>query len=107
MRPRPEGSIKDSLAGMDPGNLRQDQLVWVVGRAATIGVAEERFWRAVEAAIADVGENKLRPSDVTRLLQAFAYAPREAPVNEQQIHRLLRAFARRVEEYTDEQLMRA
>eukprot|EP00927_Polykrikos_kofoidii_P071718 TRINITY_DN67954_c0_g1_i1.p1 TRINITY_DN67954_c0_g1~~TRINITY_DN67954_c0_g1_i1.p1 ORF type:complete len:691 (+),score=126.12 TRINITY_DN67954_c0_g1_i1:80-2152(+) len=94
------------LRRTDARSLRRDQLIWAVGRASSIGLSEERLWRSFGEAIEDVGENQLKPSEMCRIMQAFGYAPAEAPLDGQQLQRLLRAFARQVREYSDEQLMR-
>lgn len=96
----------EALRSVDPRTLPRDQMVWGIGRAATLGIADEKLWRRFGESISVIGEAHLSPSEVCRLLQAFAYAPQEAPLDDRQLQRLLRAFARNVREYNDERLMR-
>ncbi|CAK0842816.1 unnamed protein product [Prorocentrum cordatum] len=96
----------EELEGVDPSALRRDQLIWAVGRAATLGLSSERLWTGLGEAVATLGESQLTPAEVARLLQALAYAPREAPLDARQLQRLLKAFAVRAGDYSDERLMR-
>lgn len=96
----------DVLTSTDPRTLPRDQLVWAVGRAATLGLNDDRLWRRFGEAITTLGEAQLSPSEVCRLIQAFAYAPQGAPLDDTQLQKLLRSFARRVREYNDERLTR-
>jgi len=94
------------IVGVDPRRLRREQLIWVVGRAATCKITCEELWLGFQEAIEALGESQLTPSEVCRLVQAFAYAPREAPLDAKQLQRLVKAFALRAAEYSDERLAR-
>ncbi|CAE8686962.1 unnamed protein product [Polarella glacialis] len=98
----------EALLEVDLSKLQRDELIWAVGRAATLRLGKEtRIWRDLPSAIAaQGGEAELSPSDVCRLLQALAYAPSEAPLDKALLRRLLKAFALRPREYSDERLMR-
>lgn len=96
----------DRLPMVDPRVLPRDQLIWAAGRAAVIGLSDAAFWRGMGAAVAAIGEADLRPSEACRLMQAYAYAPKTAPLDDEQLQRLLKAFARRSRQYSDERLMR-
>eukprot|EP00442_Polarella_glacialis_P052694 CAMPEP_0115164804 /NCGR_PEP_ID=MMETSP0227-20121206/73234_1 /TAXON_ID=89957 /ORGANISM="Polarella glacialis, Strain CCMP 1383" /LENGTH=602 /DNA_ID=CAMNT_0002577193 /DNA_START=237 /DNA_END=2047 /DNA_ORIENTATION=- len=86
----------EALLEVDLSKLQRDELIWAVGRAATLRLGKEQGF----------GEAELSPSDVCRLLQALAYAPSEAPLDKALLRRLLKAFALRPREYSDERLMR-
>lgn len=111
-RPRPAMPKKpppvsdEELAELELSTLALDELIWAIGRAATLKLTDGPLWHRFAEAIASWGEAELSPSEVCRLVQAFAYAPKEAPINERQLQRLLKAFATRIAEYDDERLMR-
>jgi len=96
----------DNIAGTDPRLLARDQLIWCVGRAATLKIREEQLWQGFTEAIEAIGESQLSPSEVCRLVQGFSYAPWDAAVSEVQMRRLLKVFARNTKDYNDEKLVR-
>lgn len=96
----------EELPSADACALARDELIWAVGRAASLKLADKPMWRGFSQAIAELGEAKLSPSEVCRLVQAFAYAPVEVPLDDGQLRRLLKAFANQVSDYSDERLMR-
>lgn len=96
----------DQIATSDLSVLSEDQLVWCVGRAATLKISDDSFWTNVGVASKSMGESTLEPASVCRLIQALAYAPKEALLDEKHLQRLLKAFAKRVSEYDDEKLAR-
>lgn len=103
---KPVAIPDDQIASVDPRLLRRDQLIWIVGRAATLQIISNHFWRGIKEAIDALGASQLTPSEVCRLVQAFAYAPRKALLDGPQLQRLMKAFALRAEEYSDERLAR-
>lgn len=107
VREKLEPPIPDEhIADTDPRCLAPHQLIWCVGRAATLKISSPKLWKGFMDAISSLEEAKLTPSDVCRLMQAFAYAPREAPIDERQIQRLLKTFAKKARDYNDEKLAR-
>lgn len=106
MPKKPPPISDDELQMVDPTTLARDELLWAVGRAANLKLAEKGLWRSLSKAIVDLGENNLLPSELCRLVQALAYAPKDAPLDERLLQSLLRAFANRSKDYSDEQVMR-
>ncbi|CAE7491525.1 mtr [Symbiodinium necroappetens] len=109
VQPRKPAPMSDEeLASANLLTLARDEFVWAVGRAATIGLSPEaRLWQDVPNAILTLGgENELSPSEVCRLLQALAYAPASVPIDMSMLQKLLKVFALRAKEYSDERLMR-
>ena len=98
----------EDLANVNLLTMARDEVVWAVGRAATIGVSPEaRLWQDVPHAILALGgAGELTPSEVCRLLQALAYAPVDAPLNQSLLQKLFKVFALRAKDYSDERLMR-
>lgn len=98
----------ESLAQVNLLELRKDEVVWAVGRASVLKLgADARLWRDLPGAIAALGgEVELKPSELCRLLQALAYAPEAAPLDQPLLRRFLKVFALRAKEYSDERLMR-
>lgn len=103
---KPPPVSDEGLLNVDPSSLARDQLVWAIGRASTLKISDEKLWKGFGKAIADLGEAHLEPSEVCRIMQAFAYAPTEAPLDDRQLQRLLKAFAARAAQYNDERLAR-
>lgn len=106
VKKKPPPFQDEELPIVDALSMARDELIWAVGRASSLKLAHESMWNGFSAAIAAVGEAELSPSEVCRLVQAFAYAPTEAPLDQRQLQRLLKAFATQVNEYNDERLMR-
>lgn len=104
--PRPAPLSDEALAAVDASGLSREVLVWAVGRAATLRLQDERLWRGFGKALAAIGEVELTPSEMCRLMQALGYAPPEAPLDQRQLQRLLKAFAAKAAKYSDEQIMR-
>ena len=108
-QPRKSAPLRDEeLSSVNLLTLARDELVWAVGRAATVGVSPNaRLWQDLPHAIVALGgEGELTPSEVCRLLQALAYAPADAPLDRSLLQKLLKVFALRAKEYSDERLMR-
>ena len=108
-QPRKAAPVSDEkLSSVNLLTLARDEMVWAIGRAATIGVSPKaRLWQDVPHAILTLGgESQLTPSEVCRLLQALAYAPVDAPLDHAMLQKLLKIFAVRAKEYSDERLMR-
>eukprot|EP00929_Paragymnodinium_shiwhaense_P086589 TRINITY_DN47091_c0_g1_i1.p1 TRINITY_DN47091_c0_g1~~TRINITY_DN47091_c0_g1_i1.p1 ORF type:complete len:670 (+),score=153.30 TRINITY_DN47091_c0_g1_i1:133-2142(+) len=102
--PAPFGDAE--LAAIDPRTLPRFQLIWAIGRAATIGLRSHDLWKNFGEALEAVGEADLTPSELCRVMQAFGYAPADVPLDPEQLQRLTKAFARRIRRYSDEHMMR-
>lgn len=103
---KPAPFSDDELVHIDVAALPRDQLIWAIGRAANRKMADRTLWQSFGKAIARIGETQLLPTELCKLVQAFAYAPVEVPLDERQLQRLLKAFAAQSERYNDHRLMR-
>ncbi|CAJ1395196.1 unnamed protein product [Effrenium voratum] len=109
VRPLPrEAPLSDEeLREANVLTLSREEFVWAVGRAATIGLpATARLWRDLPHAIHAFGAKELSESELCRLLQALAYAPRDVALDKPLLRRLFKVFALRAKAFSDEQLMR-
>lgn len=100
--------LKDGdLKQVPLATLGRDEFVWAVGRAATLQLAEARLWTELRAVVEALSQKEaLTASELCRLLQALAYAPLKAPVEQKLLQRLFKAFAERAKDFSDERLMR-
>jgi len=105
-RLNPEPMPDEELLVTDVRELSRPQLIWAATRLSYLKVTDANSWRGITQAVAEIGEAKLTPSELCRLMLAFGYAPIQAELDEAQLQRLLRAFARRVKEYSDERVIR-
>eukprot|EP00933_Yihiella_yeosuensis_P022809 TRINITY_DN17884_c0_g1_i1.p1 TRINITY_DN17884_c0_g1~~TRINITY_DN17884_c0_g1_i1.p1 ORF type:complete len:616 (+),score=111.10 TRINITY_DN17884_c0_g1_i1:116-1849(+) len=98
----------DVLYKVDLLSLQRDEVIWAVGRAASLKLGSAaRLWGDLSQALsAHGGEADLSSSEVCRVLQALAYAPSDVPLDTALLRRLLKVFALRAKEYSDERLMR-
>lgn len=103
---KPPPLTDEGLVNADLSRLQRDEVIWAAGRAATLGISDVSFWTNVASAVAAMGEADLSPSEVCRLVQAFAYAPVEAPLEDAQLRRLFKAFSNRAPDYNDERISR-
>eukprot|EP00397_Hematodinium_sp_SG-2012_P015308 GEMP01015585.1.p1 GENE.GEMP01015585.1~~GEMP01015585.1.p1 ORF type:complete len:532 (-),score=94.19 GEMP01015585.1:691-2286(-) len=83
-------------------SLERGQFIWFVGRVATKRIDNYNLWESIDETVMIM--QNLEPSEVTRLLQAYAYGPKNVATTG--FEKLLTSVPANCERYKDEQIVR-
>lgn len=96
-------SIEDKdLVTTNVALLERSQFIWFVGRVASRGIDNYNLWDAIDETVGRM--QNIEPSEVTRLLQAYAYGPKD--VASAGFEKLISGVPANIERYKDEQIAR-
>merc|ERR1719158_239950 len=96
-------SIEDKdLGTTNVALLERSQFIWFVGRVASRGIDNYNLWDAIDETVGRM--QNIEPSEVTRLLQAYAYGPKD--VASAGFEKLISGVPANIERYKDEQIAR-